>query len=97
MPENRERAPGANAPHTVNMEGRGRMTLTGVMDVPSFCEQTIVADTSEGALTIIGEELHISRLHLGEGVVQIEGRVSALEYADRPSAKGRGVLGRLLK
>lgn len=97
MPDIREQAAFANKAHSITLEGRNRMTLTGVSDVPSFCEQTIVAETSDGSLTVIGEELHISRLHLGEGIVQIEGRVSAMEYADRPSAKGKGVFGRLLK
>ncbi|MBQ3223811.1 MAG: sporulation protein YabP [Clostridia bacterium] len=87
--------PGAQE-HTLTLQNRKGMTLTGVTDVPSFCEQTIVAQTACGDLTIIGEDLHISRLNLGEGLVSVEGSVNALEYT-YAKPKTKGVLGKLWK
>ncbi len=73
-------------PHTLTLEERSRLTVTGVTDVPSFCEETITAEVEGGAVTIAGEGLHISRLSLSEGVLSVEGRVTALEYSDRGRA-----------
>ena len=72
--------------HTLTLEGRSRLTVTGVTDVPSFCEESIVAEVEGGAVTIAGEGLHIARLSLSEGALSVEGRVTALEYSDRTRA-----------
>lgn len=81
--------------HHLSIDNRSGMTISGVTDVPSFCEQTIVAATVCGDVTIMGEDLHISRLSLNEGIVQIDGTVNALEYSARSGKKG--MLGRLWK
>jgi len=86
----------AAAEHSLTITNRAGMTLTGVTDVPSFCEQTIVAETANGDLTIMGDGLHIARLNLNEGLVSIEGTINALEYSF-PRQKTKGVLGRLWK
>jgi len=86
----------ATAEHILTLTNRTGMTLSGVTDVPSFCEQTIVAETAGGELTIMGEGLHISRLNLNEGLVSIDGTINALEYA-YPRQKTKGVLGKLWK
>lgn len=85
----------APAEHRLSIVNRTGMTLSGVTDVPSFCEQTIVAATVCGDVTIMGEGLHISRLNLNEGLVQIDGTVNALEYASHSAKKG--LLGKLWK
>ena len=45
-------------PHRLTLDGRARLTLTGVEDVERFDETEIVMSTSAGALTIRGSELH---------------------------------------
>ena len=50
--------------------------------VDSFDEQTIVAVTDCGELTIRGEKLHITKLSLEVGELCIEGKISALQYTD---------------
>ena len=97
MPEQKDARSPVREGHALTLENRSRMTISGVTDVPSFCEQTIVAETDDGTVTVIGDGLHISRLNLGEGVVHIEGRVNALEYGDAVPQKARGIFGRLLK
>ena len=82
--------------HLLTIDDRAGVTLTGVTDVPSFCEQTIVAATVCGDVTIMGDGLHISRLSLNEGLVEIEGTVNALEYSAHSSGK-KGFMGRLWK
>ena len=54
-------------PHSVVLEDRRRLTVSGVSDVDSFDEQMIVVFTELGELTVKGADLHISRLSLEMG------------------------------
>ena len=76
-------------PHSLTLDERSRATISGVEEVDSFNEQMIVLNTSAGAMTLLGDGLHVSRLNLEEGQLLIEGRIIALEYDERmPRAKG---------
>ena len=76
-------------PHSVIMEDRRKLSVTGVTDVDSFDEQTIIAHTGLGELTIRGWNLHITRLNLEQTEVLVDGEISSLTYTDtRPQAKG---------
>ena len=77
--------------HTLQLTERNRLTLTGVSDVDSFCDQLIVMNTSQGELTVAGRELHISTLNLEEGRLDIDGLILALEYSDARPATRRGL------
>jgi sporulation protein YabP len=76
-------------PHNVIMEERKRLSVSGVLDIDSFDEQTIIAITEQGELTIRGSNLHITRLSLEQSEMVMEGEISSLTYTDiRPQAKG---------
>ena len=76
-------------PHNVIMEERKRLSVSGVLDIDSFDEQTIIAITEQGELTIRGGNLHITRLNLEQSELLVEGEISSLTYTDiRPQAKG---------
>ena len=81
-------------PHRLTLDGRARLTLTGVEDVERFDEAEIVMSTSAGALTIRGTELHIEKLSLDGGEIHITGQVDSLNY-EEPHAAG-GFFSRLL-
>lgn len=83
VPEPEKRAA---RPHAITIDERARAVVTGVEDVDSFNEQMIVLNTSAGAMTLVGEALHVSKLNLDDGQLVIEGRVLALEYDDRGKA-----------
>lgn len=72
-------------PHAVNLDNRARMSLSGVEDVSGFDENTIVLTTSLGDLTVRGEDLHIGRIDLELGQLEVEGYVRELCY-DEPRA-----------
>lgn len=82
--------------HHLIMEGRERLSLSGVEDVESFDENAIIMYTSKGLLTIRGTELHIERLSLEGGEVNVEGFVDSIEYQDSDKAR-RGLFARLFK
>ena len=67
--------------HQVVLNDRNRGSLTGILDVISFDENTIVLDTDMGMLTIKGKDLHVSRLTLDKGEIDIEGRPDSLVYS----------------
>ena len=68
--------------HNVIMEGREKLTVSGVEDVDSFDEARISMTTAKGGLTIYGQGLHIEKLSLDTGEVIVEGTIDRLEYAD---------------
>ena len=84
--------------HCVKIEDRESIALTGVTDVLSFDEDSITADTDMGALIIKGEGLHVTRLDMEQGILNIDGNVTALEYNDSGLGKNKGsVLSRIFK
>lgn len=83
-------------PHHIILEDRHALTVSGVSDVDSFDEMTVIIYTDRGELTVKGEGLHINRLNIETGELTLEGQVQSMIYADVPSRSG-GFLGRLFK
>ena len=73
-------------PHALQMENREKLRLTGVSDVCGFDESLVALLTDMGELTIRGEELHIDKIDLDAGVLELRGRICELCYAERTSA-----------
>lgn len=93
-----ERAQAA-AVHKVSMSGRRTAFLSGVEDVLSFDDKEILLETTEGVLMIRGEELHVNRLSVEKGEVDIEGRLISLSYSEKEGFRqnGESLLGRLFR
>lgn len=88
----------AEMPHNIIMEGRERLSVSGVEDVESFDEETIVLYTSKGMLIIKGENLHIDKLSLEVGDLSVEGFIDCLRYEDEGGKKsGESLISRLFK
>ena len=83
------------AAHHLILEDREKLTVSGVEEVESFDENTIVMDTAEGILIVRGEDLHIEKLSLDGGDLKVEGTVESLTYEDDRREKG-GFFARLL-
>lgn len=83
----------STAPHQLTLEGRTRLSVTGVEHVERFDETDIVLVTAAGALVISGEELRIGKLSVDGGELFVEGRVDTLSYEEQES--GGGLLRRL--
>ena len=66
--------------HTLMLDNRSRLSLTGVEDVSGFNEEAVSVRTTDGTLIIRGSGLHIDELNLDSGDVSIEGRVDAMQY-----------------
>lgn len=66
--------------HNVQMERRRRALITGVTDVCSFHETEVVLKVDSGVMVITGEELHVGKLLLEEGKLDVEGRIDGIIY-----------------
>ncbi len=80
--------------HRLELEGRERLTVSGVEDVERFDETGIVMSTAAGTLVITGEDLHIGKLSLDGGELHVDGRIDSLAYEDQPAGRG-GLLSRI--
>ena len=76
------------------LEEREQLSVSGVEEVESFDENTIVMRTSRGTLVVRGEELHIEKLSLDGGELRVEGSVDSLTYEDG-GREGGGLFSRL--
>lgn len=85
--------------HMVTLTERERISVTGVLEVLSFDEESVVADTERGILIIRGLGLHVNKLNLDDGLLGVDGEIDALEYSESYGlTKGKGSLfGKIFK
>lgn len=89
----------ASKTHKIIISNRKSGVLNGVIDVLSFDVGEILLETELGMLMIKGADLHVKRLTLEKGEIDIEGRIDSLTYSDVKTAskQGESLLGRLFK
>ena len=75
-------------PNNLTLEGRRKLTVSGVEEVERFDDGEIALRTGEGRLLIAGEGLHVSRLSVENGDVNVSGRISELRYEEAAQEKG---------
>lgn len=85
--------------HKLMLTNRSSCTINGVADVLSFDLNEILLETDQGMLMIKGNELHVNRLTLEKGEVDIDGRIDSLTYSENSgyAAKGESFLAKLFK
>lgn len=90
---------GTRRQHKMTMMNRKNCSLTGVVDVIAFDENEVILETDMGMLMLKGQGLHVKRLTLEQGEVELEGKVDSFLYSEQKSlaAKGESFLGRLFK
>lgn len=71
--------------HQLEIIMRQNGKITGVTDVIAFDSNQILLETTDGMLTIGGSDLHVSRLHIEEGEVDVSGKVDSLIYSENGS------------
>lgn len=83
------------------LENREKLNVTGILDVLSFDDQIIIAETDLGLLTIKGENLKINKLSLDTSDFIVEGYISSLSYSNSTATsagkKGQSILGKIFK
>ena len=80
----------ANLNHKIPLTARKTAMITGVLDVLSFDPNEVLLETELGMLMIRGEELHVNRLNLEKGEVDMDGRCDSFVYSERNAYKKEG-------
>ena len=84
--------------HKLVVNNRKTSLVTGVIDVLSFDLNEIILDTDQGLLMIKGKNLHVKKLLVEKGEVEITGKIDSFLYSNiEEPGKKEGLLGRLLK
>ncbi len=83
--------------HKLQINERKQGLVTGVKDVISFDPEVVLLDTQMGILTIKGKDLHVKRLTLERGEVDVEGEFDSFTYTQSKSAKRAAFASRLFK
>jgi len=91
--EERKRAP---SKHSVTLDKRENVSVSGVTDVISFDEESVIAETELGVIIIRGVNLHVGKINLDSGELLISGEVDAIQY-ENPGAPKKSFIGRLFK
>ncbi|MEG0017618.1 MAG: sporulation protein YabP [Hydrogenoanaerobacterium sp.] len=84
-------------PHNLILEDRRTLTVSGVEDIDSFDEENIVLFTDMGELTVKGEGLHINKLSVDTGELNVEGDVHSLIYTNDEPRRNGGFFARMFR
>ncbi len=68
--------------HKITMTNRHTCLISGVKDVLSFDIHEVLLETEQGMLAMKGDDLHVSRLSLDHGEVDVDGRIDSLIYSE---------------
>lgn len=90
----------ASRQHKIILTNRGTCALNGISDILSFDVNEILLETEMGMLMIRGMDLHVNRLTLEKGEVDLSGKIDSIQYSDVNKGKGsqgESLLWRLFK
>ncbi len=73
--------------HMLSLDNRKLLSLSGISEVDSFDDKSVIACTDMGKLNITGENLNIKKLNLEAGELEVEGKISSLVYNDCRSGR----------
>lgn len=73
--------------HSIFIEARKKMTVTGVTDVDGFDEELIKITLNGKKLIVKGKNLHIENLDTAGQNLTVAGEVSSLEYVNSSGEK----------
>ncbi|MGN0675789.1 MAG: YabP/YqfC family sporulation protein [Oscillospiraceae bacterium] len=83
--------------HNIILEGRSRLSVSGVTDVDRFDENTVLLYTSMGELTVCGTDLHVNDLSVESGEMNIEGEIKSVVYGDPDRHSPLSFLGKIFR
>ena len=68
--------------HKLIINNRKSSTVTGVLDVLSFDLNEILLETEQGMLVVKGTDLHVNRLSVEKGEVELSGNIDSTTYSN---------------
>ena len=85
--------------HKLIVHNRKFATVSGVNDVLSFDITEILLETEQGMLMVKGTDMHVNRLNLEKGEVDLAGNIDNISYSDIHSGvkAGENLLSKLFR
>lgn len=85
--------------HRLVINNRKTGTVTGVLDVLSFDLNEILLETEQGMLMVKGTDMHVNRLNLEKGEVDLAGNIDHISYSDihQGAKAGENLLSKLFR
>lgn len=71
-----------NLGHKLVINNRKTSIVTGVLDVLSFDLNEIILQTEQGMLMVKGTDMHVNRLTLEKGEVDLSGNIDSVMYTE---------------
>ena len=76
--------------HKIVVNNRKTSLVTGVADVLSYELNEILLETEQGMMMVKGTDLHVNRLSLEKGEVDLSGNIDSIAYSDIPMGGKQG-------
>ncbi|MCL1863449.1 MAG: sporulation protein YabP [Defluviitaleaceae bacterium] len=92
--EEKKRAPSR---HSLTIEKRESVSVSGVTDVISFDEESVIGETELGVIIIRGVNLHVNRINLESGELSVSGEIDGVTYENPGGGKTKSFMGRLFR
>ena len=94
-----EERPQGRGTHKISLLNRRTASIGGVSYVISFDISAVLLETELGMLQIKGADLHVNRLSLEKGEIDLEGRIDSIQYSEVSDLKksGESLLNRLFR
>ena len=74
-------------PQNIILEGRKKLSVSGVEDIDSFDEFSAVIFTCMGLVEVKGKDIHMNKLNLESGEIVLEGEFDSVIYPDENGGK----------
>ncbi len=84
-------------PCNIIIEGRKKISVSGVEDVDCFDEDSIVLITTGGNLTVTGSDFHINKLSVETGELIIDGSFDGCKFDEAGSGGKGGFFSKMFK
>ena len=76
--------------HKLVVNNRKNSMVTGVLDVLSFDLNEILLETEQGMLMVKGTDMHVNRLNLEKGEVDLSGNIDSIAYSEAHKGRAQG-------
>lgn len=82
-----------NKKHKIVCDDRKNLIINGIVNVDTTSETQVVCEIAGSKLMIFGKDLHVKKLDVNEGVLEIDGQIEQVKYTE----KAKPFLKRLFK
>jgi len=83
---------------TLTLDNRERLCVSGVEDIESFNDESVILYTNLGVLIVKGENLHINKLSVESGESIVEGEINSCEYKNKgEKRRGEGIFAKMFR